>query len=90
MRSILIFTGMFLALSNGATADSHVGEDLAKAQMCVSCHAIDEVILKNTGADAIAAKINAILSGDASHPAKLGDLSDEDVAEIAKYLDRIE
>ena len=54
----------------------------------MQCHSTDEVILKNTDVDSITAKIKAIQAGDAEHPPGLEDLSDDQITEIAKLLDR--
>jgi cytochrome c553 len=95
MRATLLLIAATLFFSQYAIAESHNvktqgGQDLLKAEMCIACHSNDEVILKNTGADSIAEKMKSIRAGDVKHPPGLENLSDDQIAEIAKLLDREE
>jgi cytochrome c553 len=95
MRATLLLIAATLFFSQYAIAESHNvktqgGQDLLKAEMCIACHSTDEVILKNTGADSIAEKMKSIRAGDTRHPPGLEDLSDDQITEIAKRLDREE
>jgi len=93
MRATLFLAVLTALFSQYAAAGAHtekspVAEDRVKSEMCIECHARDEVILKNTGVDSITAKIKAIQAGDARHPPGLENLSDEQITEIATWLDR--
>jgi len=90
MRATIFVFGILLALSTVANGDSQVGKDIAKAESCMDCHGVDGIDLSGTGADIIATLIKSIRAGDTKHPPGLENLSDEDIAEIAKILDRIE
>ena len=90
MRATIFVFGILLALSTVANGDSQVGKDIAKAESCMDCHGVDGIDLSGTGADIIATLIKSIRAGDTNHPPGLENLSDEDIAEIAKILDRIE
>lgn len=85
MRAMIILIAVLLAYAQMAAAgDAATGE--SKAEGCAACHnAI--VSLNGRGADAIADQMKAIRSGDRNHPPGLADLSDEDIADIAVYLD---
>ena len=93
MRATLLLAAATLFFSQYAIAESHNvksqdGQDLLNAEMCIACHSNDDVILKNTGADSIAEKMKSIRAGDTKHPPGLEGLSDDQIAEIAKLLDR--
>jgi cytochrome c553 len=95
IRATLLLIAATLFFSQYAIAESHNvktlgGQDLVKAEMCVACHSNAEVILKNTGADSIAEKMKSIRAGDTKHPPGLENLSDDQITEIAKRLDRYE
>jgi cytochrome c553 len=90
MRAILMSLGVLISFNHVAMADSHIGEDGVKAQTCRECHSPDGVDLTGRGQDTIVAQINAIRAGDTRHPPTMGGLKDEDIAEIAKILDRVD
>ena len=90
MRAILMSLGIFIGFYQVAMADSHASEDRVKAQSCEGCHSPDGVDLSGRGQDTIVAQINAIRAGDTQHPPTMGGLKDEDIAEIAKILDRVD
>ena len=86
MRAVIILMAGFLAcLQAVAVGDADAGA--AKAKDCTGCHN-SIVSLKGRGADAIAGQTKAIRSGTERHPpAGVEELSDEDIADIAAYLD---
>ena len=85
MRAVIILIAVLLAYAQVAAAgDAAAGE--SKAEGCAACHNA-VVSLSGRGADAIAGQMKAIRSGDKDHPPGLADLSDEDIADIAAYLD---
>jgi cytochrome c553 len=93
MRSKLLFIVLTALFSQYAVAGAHnakspEGEARAKSESCIKCHAADEVLLKNTGVDSITGKIKSIQAGDTPHPPGLENLSDDEVTEIAQWLDR--
>ena len=90
MRAYLIFLGAMLSLSNVAIAnsDSDSGDAFLKAKHCIKCHGIDGIDLTDSGVEALEATIKSIQAGDTKHPTKLDDLTDEEVSEIAKILNR--
>ena len=95
IRATLLLIAATLFFSQYAIAESHnvkaqAGQDLLKAEMCIACHSNDDVILKNTGADSIAEKMKSIRAGDTRHPPGLENLSDDQITEIAEWLDREE
>ena len=81
---------MTLALASGALAFSGAalaGDAAAgagKAEMCLDCHEPAEDFA-GVSADAIAAKIKTIVSGQFKHKEKL-TLSDADIADIAAFF----
>jgi cytochrome c553 len=85
MRTLIILSAVFFAHSQTAVAgDTAPGE--TKAETCAGCHNA-MASLNGRGADAIAGQMKAIRSGDKEHLLELTDLSDEDIADIAAYLD---
>jgi cytochrome c553 len=93
MRSKLFVIALAALFSQYATAGAHgektpEAEARAKSESCIRCHASQEVLLKDTGADSIAEKIKSIEAGDTAHMPSIGELSDEEITEIAGWLDR--
>jgi cytochrome c553 len=93
MRSKLLFIVITAFFSQYAAAGAHSakspeGEARAKSESCIKCHAGQEVDLKGTGADSIAEKIKSIQAGDTAHMPSIGELSDDEITEIATWLDR--
>jgi cytochrome c553 len=85
MRAVIILIAVLLGYAQVAAAgDAAAGE--SKAEGCAGCHNA-VVSLNGSGADAIVGQMKAIRSGDKDHPPGLADLSDEDIADIAAYLD---
>jgi cytochrome c553 len=91
MRVLIIMMTVFQACLQTVAADIATGDadaGAAKAKDCTSCHNA-VVSLKGRGADTIASQTKAIRSANKSHtPAGFEELSDEDIADIAAYLDR--
>jgi cytochrome c553 len=93
MRSKLFFIALTVLFSQYATAGAHSertpeAEARAKSESCIKCHADQEVLLKGTGADSIAETIKSIRAGDTAHMPEIGNPSDEEITEIAAWLDR--
>jgi cytochrome c553 len=89
MRTAVILAASFLALYLPVAAAEVVGDadaGAAKAVGCKGCHN-SVVNLNGRGADTIAAQTKAIRSGAKQHPPGVTDLSDDDIADIAAYLD---
>ncbi len=87
MRAMIITIAVFMGYAQvGLAGDAAPGE--TKAERCAGCHNV-MVSLNGRGADAIAGQMKAIRSGDKDHPLELADLSDEDIADIAAYLDDV-
>ena len=85
MRAVIILMAGFLACFQAvAVGDADAGA--AKAKDCTGCHN-SIVSLKGRGADAIAGQTKAIRSGAKVHPPGVAELSEEDIADIAAYLD---
>jgi cytochrome c553 len=81
---IFLMTALLIYIQTASAGDVAAGA--AKAEACSGCH--NAVLsLNGRGADAITDQIKAIRSGDKDHPPGLADLSDEDIADIAAYLD---
>jgi len=84
-----MLTAFFLTYCSSVVADEATGDASAgatKAETCAGCHSTP-VSLKGRGSEAIADQINAIRAGEQSHPPGLAALSEEDIADIAAYLD---
>ena len=81
---VLIFLTAFLSCLHAAAADDATGA--AESAACAACHNT-MVNLKGRGAAAIAEQIGAIRAGEKAHPPGLAELSEEDIAIIAAYLD---
>jgi cytochrome c553 len=87
----LLFTTMFTvlfcsqALANEAV-NSQVSDESNKAETCSNCH--NSIIsLKGRGVDVIIKQTKAIQASKKPHPpAGISQLCDEDMAEIATYL----
>jgi cytochrome c553 len=60
----------------------------SKAEDCTACHN-SPISLNGRGVDTIAEQIIAIRAGDQKHPPGLGELSEEDIVDIAAYLDNL-
>jgi cytochrome c553 len=89
MRVLIILIAVFLACFQAVAADSATGDadaGAAKAEDCTACHNA-MVDLRGRGADAIASQTKAIRAGNKAHPPGIAELSDEDIADIAAYLD---
>ena len=93
MRMPVFFVTVLLACVLAVAADNVTGDTdavAAKAAQCAECHNA-MVSLKGRGADAIASQTRTIRSGDKRHPpAGVEELSDEDVADIAAYLNALD
>ena len=92
MRMLIIVMTLFLTVCIPAVAaDDPVNDASAgatKAEECTACHNTP-ISLKGRGVDMIAEQIIAIRAGDQKHPPGLGELSEEDIADIAAYLDNL-
>lgn len=89
MRVLSISIAVFLGCCQAVAADNATGDagaGAAKAEDCTACHNA-MVDLKGRGADAIVSQTKAIRDGNKRHPPGLSELSDEDIADIAAYLD---
>ena len=89
MRVITILVvGVFAGYQSLATVcaagDTELGAE--KAKVCAGCHNA-MINLNGRGADAIAAQSKAIREGTKPHPPGVEGLSDEEIADIAAYLD---
>ena len=82
LMAIFLAYGLALAAEQ-ASGDASAGT--AKAENCIACHNA-LISLKDRGADTIGNQIKAIRAGSRGHPPGLADLSDEDIADIAAYL----
>ncbi len=88
MRVTIILATTLLGWSQWVAADMAAGDvdaGAAKAKACATCHNA-MVSLKDRGAKAIVAQIVAIRSGDKEHLPGLAELNEEDLADIAAYL----
>jgi cytochrome c553 len=79
-----LLTHWFSVAVADAAGDASAG--VTKAEICTGCHNTP-VSLKGRSPDAIADQIYAIRAGERSHPPGLATLSEEDIADIAAYLD---
>ena len=79
-RGILVSAALLLALTTPAWASDD------KIDVCMNCHNPEGYELGEYSADEIATKIKAFMAGDAKHMPKISNLSDDDIAAIAKAL----
>jgi cytochrome c553 len=89
MRTVVTLAAGFVALYVPVAAAEVIGDadaGAAKADGCKSCHN-SVVNLNGRGADTIAAQTKAIRSGAKQHPPGIADLSEDEIADIAAYLD---
>ena len=84
MRIMMSVLASYLAFGGIAVAADAVA-GAGKATTCDACHA-GAASLKGKGADYLSARIEAIASGELAHPPVPDGLSDEDIADIAAYL----
>lgn len=89
MRLFVTLTAVFLVCLQVFAVDSAIAGDAnagaAKAKTCTACHN-SKIDLQGLGADAIDIQSKAIRDGKKPHPPGLAGLSDEDIADIAAYL----
>jgi cytochrome c553 len=84
MRKTIGFVSLgLLFFAGAAVAEEHDGEALY-TEKCAECHFEDDFY--DETADAIAAMIGDVKGGAIKHPAKLEDLSDEDIKKLAEYF----
>jgi len=88
VRFYLIVLSLTTMMEGAAMADSHVAKDIAKAQQCANCHNADGFDLVGAGTDALEATMKSMRDGDLKHKPSLSNLADDDIAEIAKILNR--
>lgn len=91
MRMLITLTVLLLISCLSVYADEDDGNasaGAAKADDCIDCHNT-QISLKGRGAEAIIKQIQAIRAGDRLHPPGLDGLPEEDVADIAAYLDAL-
>ena len=92
MKMPIIVMTLFLTVCIPAVAADDPANDTSagasKAEDCAACHNTP-ISLKGRGVDMIAEQIIAIRAGDQEHPPGLGELSEEDIADIATYLDNL-
>lgn len=89
MKLVIVLATALLAWSQLVVADEAAGDADAgaeKAKTCAACHNT-MVSLRERGADVITEQIKAIQAGDKDYPPGLAELSEEDLADIAAYLD---
>ncbi len=89
MRAVMLLAAGLLAgilpfAAVQAGGDAAAGAE--KAAGCKGCHNA-MVNLNGRGADVIAAQTRAIRAGEKAHPPGIAGLCDEDIADIAAYLD---
>lgn len=85
MRVVIFIMAALLTCIQTASAGD-VAAGAAKAEACSGCH--NAVLsLNGRGADVITGQMKAIRSGDTDHPPGLANMSNEDIADIAAYLD---
>ena len=88
MRPLTTTTIMLLIYGLSVTAEETPGDASAgaqKAKSCMGCHN-SPISLKGRGVEEIAEQIKAILDGDKDHPPGLAELREEDIRDIATYL----
>ncbi len=88
MRTTTFLVAAFLGWSQFVIADEPAGDAqaaAAKAKSCAACHNA-MVSLKGRGTDVITGQIKAIRTGDKEHPPGLASLCEEDLKDIAAYL----
>ncbi len=85
MRDLIFLTAFFLVYSAPATAGDS-DELFDRAEACLSCHKV-VASLTGRGASVIADQMKAIRAGEKDHAPGLADLTDEEIAEIAAFLD---
>ena len=87
-RALLLPAAVLTGFAVSASADEHetsASSAAEKSAACTDCHN-SPISLSDTGVDSIIEGINAILAGSRSHPTELAELSEEDIAVIAEFL----
>ena len=80
--AIALMSLPLVAVSGAALAgDAAAGEE--KASLCLDCHMADD--FSGLGAEEIEALIVAAKGGE-DHPPEIGDLADEDIADVAAFF----
>jgi cytochrome c553 len=90
MRIVFVTLMLFLGATGTAFGEANVAKDVQMSEVCRDCHSSDGFDLSGAGADQLAAKIKLIAKGEIDHPGDLSELSDADITELAKILDRFE
>ena len=87
MRILKTIMAVILACSvPTASSFAAAGAEVDKVKACLSCHNA-AISLRGKGASVIASQMKTIRAGDKGHPPGLTDLTDEEITEIAAYLD---
>lgn len=87
-RTLLLSAAVLTGFVFSASADEDETAAAAAAETsaaCTGCHNTP-ISLNGTGVDNIIEGINAIRAGSRSHPTELTELSEEDIAIIAEFL----
>lgn len=84
-RRIITILAILSACAGATFALAEEGTDPAAAESCLACHQ-GPLSLKEQATEALLAEMKAIREGSATHPVKFPELSDEELAAIARAL----